>query len=329
LRTTVVFAGTNDPIRSLVVTSARPGEGKTMTAANLANAFAKTGARTLLISADLRRPAVERLVGLLESVPGISEWARTSLDDDAPTARVALQRMIRSTTEPDLFVLPAGHHGPNPAEVLASDEFRSLVGEAIEHFDMVVVDSPPVLPVADAAILAGICDAVIAVVSLRDAKRGDLEDLVGSIPVDHTRLIGFVLNKSTHARKTRYSYGYQYVTPSSPPDSYKVPSGRAAARSSARMDAKAAGRVASATSWRKAARPSVRVAAGTETGSRSASTRAGRLEDVVGVVERSMAPAVLDLTDSTSRPDGSGDPLHLHLAANEPWPPPNLGNDRH
>ena len=177
LRTALRFLSVDKPLRTLLVTSASPGEGKSFVAANLAVALAVSGARTILVSSDLRRP---RLESLLESAPssrGLSEaiadaaltaYSATNTHNGAgpaPRPRVDLDRLLVMTGVENLLLVPAGASPPNPAELLGSSHMASLIGALKAESDIVILDSPPVLAVTDALVLTAHADGVLVVMA--------------------------------------------------------------------------------------------------------------------------------------------------------------------
>jgi capsular exopolysaccharide synthesis family protein len=172
------------PMKVITLTSAVSGEGKSMTAANLAlvAAAASPGRRVLLIDADLRRPTQSLLLGV-EGRPGLGEF----LSGDA-----ALQEVMHRPGGSSLLVLPAGAPREEPGPLIASEPMRLLLEQAREHFEEVYIDAPPVLPVADGGLLAAMADGAILVARAGSTPRAlvgqALESLAGS------RVLGCVLN---------------------------------------------------------------------------------------------------------------------------------------
>jgi len=185
LRTSVLFSSTADGGQTLVVTSSGPGEGKTVVATNLALALAQTGQRVLLIDADMRRPRVHEVLEKAQE-PGLSNI----LTGDKTYDDAVLQ--IENT---GLSVLTAGHIPPNPAELLGSKRFQNLLETLKTRFEWIVVDTPPVMAVTDAPVVAHIADAAIFVVgsgmTSRSVARTAVEQLVGA----NAHVIGAVLNR--------------------------------------------------------------------------------------------------------------------------------------
>lgn len=144
LRTNVLFSISEEGLRSMVVTSAGPGEGKSIVAANLAISLAQAGQRVLLVDADMRRPRVHDIFGT-EDKPGLS---------NVLTANSKIAESMRKSSIPGLWLLPSGVIPPNPAELLASRRWLEFIASLEDHFDWAIIDSPPVLAVADSSIAA-------------------------------------------------------------------------------------------------------------------------------------------------------------------------------
>jgi capsular exopolysaccharide synthesis family protein len=196
LRTNVDFASVDEPIRRLLITSAVPGEGKTVTAANLAVAFAQSGRRVLLVDADLRRPGVHDTFGLNNEV-GLTTLLR---QDD-----VRADAIIRPVEEKNLEILTAGPQPANPAELLASQRMKSLVSTLSKDHDIVIFDGPPLEPFTDSAVLSSFLDGTILVV---EARRGRLAAIRGAreaLAMANARVLGVVLNGLP--RRTPSEYG--------------------------------------------------------------------------------------------------------------------------
>ena len=198
LRTNVLFSSANEGGRSLVITSTGPGEGKTMVAANLAIGFAQTGQRVILIDADMRRPRVHSMFKLTQE-PGLSNLM---VGQASPSAS------IRKSGVPGLWLLPAGCIPPNPAELLGSQRFKDFIRLLCEHFDSVIIDSPPIMAVTDAAIAASAATGIIFVVGAemtsRYAARAAIEQLENGRP----NFLGAVLNRVELERNAYYYSSY-------------------------------------------------------------------------------------------------------------------------
>ncbi|MBS1905440.1 MAG: polysaccharide biosynthesis tyrosine autokinase [Actinobacteria bacterium] len=203
LRTNLQYMSIDDPPRVIVVTSPLPGDGKSVTAANLARSLADAGQHTVLIDADLRRPVIDTVFSLSNAV-GLTDLlaGRASLADVA--------HVIDSSK--NLVVLTAGRIPPNPGEVLGSNRMRELLKD-LSAEATVIIDSPPTIPVSDAAVLSASADGVLTVVSAGRTTYDLLLRSLTNIERAGGRSLGVVLNKvprrGTSVRNYGY-YGYQY-----------------------------------------------------------------------------------------------------------------------
>ncbi len=201
LRTNIHFATVDAPARTLMVTSASPGEGKSTTAANLAFAMAMDGKKVLLVDTDLRRPSVHKLLELAPT-PGLTDV----LLGHAPLAPREVM--------PGLSVLTAGSTPPNPGELLNSRKFRNLVGDLMALADVVIFDSPPVLAAADAVILASQMDGTIMVVETGATKKGSARRTLQLLKQARATLLGIAYNKMRGGDgEGYYYYNYRYTSP--------------------------------------------------------------------------------------------------------------------
>jgi capsular exopolysaccharide synthesis family protein len=200
VRTNVLFSSASDATRSVVVTSTAPREGKTLVASNLAIGLAQSGLRVLLMDADLRRPRVHEAFGY-DQEPGLSNFL------------VGRQKgsdvVVRKSDVPGLYVLAAGKHPPNPAELLGSRRFIEFVHSLGQHFDWIVIDSPPVLPVTDASILAHGATGVVFVVGAEMTSRHAAQSAVEQLQKAGAHMIGVVLNR-VRLDRNRYYYSRHY-----------------------------------------------------------------------------------------------------------------------
>lgn len=200
LRTNLRFVNIDDRPSSLVITSSVAGEGKSVTALNLALAMSEAGLRTLLLDGDLRKPRIATYLGL-EGAAGLT----TLLTRQATSAEVI------QTWGSRLAVLPAGAIPPNPAELLGSQQMASLLRSLEEHYDQIVIDAPPLLPVTDAAVLAAVAGGALIVVRHGKTSRDQLHRAVESLRNVDARVLGSVLNmapaKGPDAYYTSSYYG--------------------------------------------------------------------------------------------------------------------------
>jgi polysaccharide biosynthesis transport protein len=197
LRTSVKFLAVDRDVRVVQLSSPSPSEGKTVVAANLATVFAQAGDRVVLVGADLRRPRVEDMLGV-PLTPGLT---------GVLIGEVALPQAIRGVEGlPNLSVLPAGYPPPNPSELLSGDRARRLVDVLAQTYDLVVIDSPPVLPVSDALVLARMADATLLVTSANRTSKRALDRAVEVLQQVSAPLFGTVM--SSLAPGSTYSGGY-------------------------------------------------------------------------------------------------------------------------
>lgn len=205
LRTNLQYLDVGRTERSFVVTSSIESEGKSTTGANLAIALADAGSRVLLVDADLRRPKVADYMGL-DGTVGLT---------DVLVGRAELKDVIQPWGRGKLTVLPAGHIPPNPSELLGSARMMHYINEFNRAFDVVIFDTPPLLPVTDAAILAKNVGGAIIVVAAGRTHKGQLKAAVSALENVGASISGLVLTmlptKGPDAYGYgRYGYGYGY-----------------------------------------------------------------------------------------------------------------------
>jgi capsular exopolysaccharide synthesis family protein len=210
LRTSLRFAGHDGTMKTILVTSPSPGEGKTSTIANLGVVLAQADQRVAVVSGDLRRPRLGQFYELSES-PGF-----TSVILGQCSLEGALQRVDGVD---NLFFLGSGEVPPNPTELLASTAAQEIFSKLRKSFDIVLLDSPPVLPVTDAVILARETDATLLVIAAGETKRSQVEEAAEMLAQVTTTRVGVILNEvevgGRYGYRDRYgSYG-SYV-PSTP-----------------------------------------------------------------------------------------------------------------
>lgn len=197
LRTNIQFSSFDKEIRTIVVTSATPGEGKSTTIGNLAIVMSQSGKKVLLIDCDLRKPSIHKKFRI--------------------TNQAGLTNILLYDVEPfeifhkhsdNLYILTTGQLPPNPAEVVSSNRLKSFIEKMKNEFDYILIDSPPLIAVTDAQILSSFCDGTLLVVSSGEAERETVKrakDLLNKVKAN---IIGVVLNKIE--LKSRKGYYYYY-----------------------------------------------------------------------------------------------------------------------
>jgi capsular exopolysaccharide synthesis family protein len=200
LRTNLEFASVDEPVRSLLVTSSIPSEGKTTTSSNLAVAFAQAGRTVILLDADLRKPGVHKLFNL-PNVSGLTSLLRT---DD-----VAIDDVAQATEEERLRVVSTGPLPPNPAELLGSHRMQTILERLVAAADLVIVDSPPLQAVTDAAILASITDGTLLVIDAGRTRRAAAGRGREALAKSGARVLGAALNRLSQRARSDYVY-YDY-----------------------------------------------------------------------------------------------------------------------
>ncbi len=204
LRTSLRFSGADIEIRSLLVTSAGPREGKSTTAGNLAIAIAQTGSRVLLVDTDLRRPVIHNIFDLPRE-PGVSE---------AIAGVTPVEDAVQETAIDNLSVLTCGYIPHNPSELLGSRKCRRLLSELKKSFDMIILDSPPVAVVTDAILISTEVDGTLMVVGAKKVDRKVLESSWMKLKRTSAYLTGAVLNGfdpvKMYTSYTYYTYRYHY-----------------------------------------------------------------------------------------------------------------------
>ncbi|MED4288141.1 CpsD/CapB family tyrosine-protein kinase [Priestia megaterium] len=198
IRTNIQFSDADQDIKSIVLTSTGPGEGKSTTASNLATVYAQQGLRVLLIDADLRKPTAHYTFRL-ENHVGLT---------NVLTKQSTLGQAVQATEVPGLSLLTSGPIPPNPAELLASNNMTELLKEMKEQFDMVIFDTPPVLAVADAQILANQVDGSILVVSSGKTDKEAAVKAKELLLKANAKVLGAVLNNRKMEEGSDYYYYY-------------------------------------------------------------------------------------------------------------------------
>jgi succinoglycan biosynthesis transport protein ExoP len=197
IRTNILFMSPDRPYRTLLVTSAGPAEGKTTVACCIAIAMAQAGRRVVLLDCDMRRPRLHKVFGYSRDV-GLT----TALIDEP-----RIEELAMDTRVPNLSVITTGPLPPNPAEILHSEAFAALISKLKDRYDCVVIDSPPVVPVTDAAILSNAVDGTILVVRAFETSKDLARRAARALRDVGGHVVGTVLNA---VDLNRHEYGYKY-----------------------------------------------------------------------------------------------------------------------
>jgi capsular exopolysaccharide synthesis family protein len=196
LRTNLLFSAADRELKTIAVCSANQREGKTTTVIYLGTTMAQGGQRTLLIDSDMRRPRLHKSTGVALA-PGLSNLLIGEDDYD---------NLIKPTDVKDMFVLPCGPTPPNPAELLLTKRFETVLGELARRFDRIILDSPPIQPVTDAVVLSKRVDGVVLVVRASKTLRDELRRSARMIRDVGGTIVGVIVNE-LDARDSHY-YGY-------------------------------------------------------------------------------------------------------------------------
>jgi capsular exopolysaccharide synthesis family protein len=211
LRTSLQFARQERDLHTILVTSPAAAEGKTSTLSNLGAMFAQAGQRVVLVSCDLRKPRLGQFFGVDEKT-GLT----TAILGEQP-----VEELVQAVPGDDnLWVLGSGELPPNPAELLNGRRIQEVFSALRELFDLVLIDSPPILPVTDAVVLARDADATLLVVAAGQTGRGDLQRAAEKLAQVNARVVGLVLNETTRQGSgygSAYAYGGTYTTEKPPP----------------------------------------------------------------------------------------------------------------
>jgi capsular exopolysaccharide synthesis family protein len=215
IRSNLAFTTSHGLPRSMMVTSTRASEGKSMTSLSLAIVIGLTGKRVLLVDADMRSPSVHEYTGG-DNAQGLSNLLAGSGD---------FAGMISPTTFKGVSILPAGPHPPSAAELLSNDRLRKISAELLTSFDHVIFDSPPVLGLTDAPILAGAVEGCVYVIESEGVPVRGIRDALNRLRQVNAHIFGVVLTKvAISATGYGYGYGYGYEYGSNPDEA--KPAGR-------------------------------------------------------------------------------------------------------
>ncbi|MTH54501.1 polysaccharide biosynthesis tyrosine autokinase [Bacillus mangrovi] len=197
IRTNIEFSQVEGNLTTMLITSSGPGEGKSTTSANMAVVFAQQGKKVLLIDGDLRKPTAHFTFKMDNSV-GLT---------NVLTRQMSLQNTVQLTDQTNLHLLTSGPIPPNPSELLASGNMRSLLDEARKLYDLIIFDTPPVLAVTDAQVLANQVDGVVLVVSSGKTEIERAQKAKEQLFNASAKILGVVLNNKKQEDSLYYYYG--------------------------------------------------------------------------------------------------------------------------
>lgn len=196
IRTNIQFSQIDNEIRTLMVTSSGPGEGKSTTVANLATVFAQQGNKVLLVDADMRKPTVHYTFSITNTFGLTTVLTKQSDLDDAVT----------QIDTSNLYVLSCGPIPPNPSELLSSRAMDEFLETALNVYDLVIFDTPPVLVVTDAQLLANKCDGTVLVVSSGFTEKENAVKAKEQLTTSKAKLLGVILNNKKQEQSQYYYY---------------------------------------------------------------------------------------------------------------------------
>jgi capsular exopolysaccharide synthesis family protein len=201
LRSALLLTRAGEPPRTVLLTSAGQGEGKTTTLVNTAIVFAQMGVRVLVIDGDLRRPRCHKILGIENGV-GLTEHLAGQID---------LAKIVQPTKVDKLFAITSGAVSPNPAELLGSNKMRETIDDLREQFEFIFIDSSPLLAVSDAILIATMVDGVLLVVDGQKTPKQDVRNARLRLNNARTKLLGVLLNR-INTREGSYAgyYGHYH-----------------------------------------------------------------------------------------------------------------------
>ncbi|MGP4074861.1 CpsD/CapB family tyrosine-protein kinase [Halobacillus sp. K22] len=197
IRTNLQFASVDKELETMIVTSPGPSEGKSLTTANVAVVFAQQGKKVLLVDADLRKPTVHYTFRA-DNTSGLSNFL---------VRNRSLKELAKESRVENLDLLPSGPIPPNPSELLGSTMMEKLIGEAKEHYDMIIFDTPPVLAVADSQVLSKFVDGALVVVRSKQTEQEAAGKAKEQLEQSRANILGVVLN-DMDVKDSNYYYYY-------------------------------------------------------------------------------------------------------------------------
>lgn len=206
LRTNIQFMASSKQIKSILITSTLPAEGKSWVAANLAVTFAQAGRSVILVDSDMRKGRVHSIFGT-ERKPGLSNYL-SGIDETGKFTEYNISTYLKPTEVENLFIIPAGNIPPNPSELLVTDKAKDMIRQLRDLADIIIFDGTPSLLVTDAIILSRYVDTTIIVTAHKETKIENLQKVKKNIKNVGGRIAGVVLNKIPMSSRKRDSYYY-------------------------------------------------------------------------------------------------------------------------
>lgn len=198
IRTNIKFSVPDTDLKTILVTSSTPGEGKSTNAANLGVVFAQEGKKVLIVDADMRKPTLHYTFGIFNTVGLSTVLSRQN----------ELNCAIQETPIVGLFVLPSGPIPPNPAELLSSKAFDAFLEEMKKHYDLIIFDAPPLLSVSDAQVLSHKCDGTLLIIHSGVAEKENVLKAQSILVSSQAKVLGVVLNNYKMPKNRKYYYEY-------------------------------------------------------------------------------------------------------------------------
>jgi capsular exopolysaccharide synthesis family protein len=198
LRTNIQFSSLDNKVKTIVITSSGPAEGKTTTACNLAITMAQAGSKIILLDCDTRIPKIHKVFEVSNQA-GLSNLLIDEIDT---------KKAIHKTEVENLFVLTSGTKPPNPADLLGADKMRRLIEVLKETYDYIIIDTPPIVAVTDAQVLSKYADGCLLVIASAEVDKDAAIKAKELLETVNAKILGVVLNKLDTKRKGYYGYNY-------------------------------------------------------------------------------------------------------------------------
>lgn len=198
IRSNIKFSVPDTDIKTILVTSSTPGEGKSTNAANLGVVFAQEGKKVLIVDADMRKPTLHHTFGVFNTM-GLSTVLSKQYEIDGA---------IQETPIVGLNIITSGPVPPNPAELLSSNTFNSFLEEIKKNYDIIIFDAPPLLSVSDAQILSNQCDGTLLIIHSGVVEKEDVLKAKSTLTAAQAKILGVVLNQYKMPKNRKYYYEY-------------------------------------------------------------------------------------------------------------------------